>query len=40
MEQIEFGKGVELYKRYMLCTKSNNWLKMHGYPMRRRKSLR
>lgn len=32
--------SVELYKRYMLCTKSNNWLKMHGYPMRRRKSLR
>lgn len=43
--------SVELHKRCMhciesnnlskmLCTKSNNWLKMHGYPMRRRKSLK
>lgn len=32
--------SVELCKRYMHCTKSNNWLKMHGYPMRRRKSLK
>lgn len=32
--------SVELHKRCMYCIGSNNWLKMHGYPMRRRKSLK
>lgn len=40
MGMLMILSSVELYKRYMLRTKSNNWLKMHGYPMRRRKSLR
>lgn len=25
--------SVELHKRCMHCIESNNWLKMHGYPM-------
>lgn len=29
--------GDELYlAKYLRLTKSNNWLKMHGYPIRRR----
>lgn len=32
--------SVELHKRCMHCIETNNWLKMHGYPMRRRKSLK
>ena len=29
--------GCEYYKlRYLQMTKSNNWLRMHGYPMRRK----
>lgn len=32
--------SVELHKRCMHCIESNNLLKMHGYPMRRRKSLK
>lgn len=31
------NSGNEFYKiRYMQLTHSNNWLKMHGYPMRRK----
>nr|DAX65087.1 MAG TPA: hypothetical protein [Caudoviricetes sp.] len=51
MDMLMTIGSVELHKRCMhciesnnllkmLCTKSNNWLKMHGYPMRRRKSLK
>lgn len=40
MGMLMIFSSVELYKRYMFRTKSNNWLKMHGYPMRRSKSLR
>lgn len=40
MGMLMIFSSVELSKRYMLRTKSNNWLKMHGYPMRRSKSLR
>lgn len=29
------GEEVSLV-RYLRMTKSNNWLKMHGYPMRRK----
>lgn len=29
--------GCEYYKlRYLQMTKSNNWLRMHGYPMKRK----
>lgn len=35
MGMLMIYSSVELYKRYMLRTKTNNWLKMHGYPMRR-----
>lgn len=29
------GHKIYLYK-YLQATKSNNWLRMHGYPMRKR----
>ena len=30
--------GSEIYLlRYLQMTKTNNWLKMHGYPMRRKR---
>lgn len=30
------GHKIYLY-RYLQMTKTNNWLRMHGYPMRKRK---
>lgn len=33
--------GNEFYKtRYMQITHSNNWLKMHGYPMNRKSHIK
>lgn len=31
-----YGELRTEYDRYMRRTRSNNWLKMHGYPMRRK----
>ena len=31
-----FKKSERYFRKYMRNTRSNNWLKMHGYPMRRK----
>lgn len=31
-----FSEVAKSYKRYNRLVHSNNWLKMHGYPMRRK----
>ena len=32
-------KSERCFRKYMRKVRSNNWLKMHGYPMRRRGEL-
>ena len=27
--------GIKIIQRFIVLTRSNNWLKIHGYPMRR-----
>ena len=34
-----FKKFERCFRKYMRNTRSNNWLKMHGYPMRRKGEL-
>ena len=34
-----FKKSERYFRKYMRNTRSNNWLKMHGYPMRRKGEL-
>ena len=34
-----FKKSERSFRKYMRNTRSNNWLKMHGYPMRRKGEL-
>lgn len=34
-----FKKSERCFRKYMRNTRSNNWLKMHGYPMRRKGEL-
>ena len=32
-------KSERCFRKYMRSARSNNWLKMHGYPMRRKGEL-
>ena len=34
-----FKKSERCFRKYMRSARSNNWLKMHGYPMRRKGEL-
>lgn len=34
-----FKKSERCFRKYMRNARSNNWLKMHGYPMRRKGEL-
>lgn len=34
-----FKKSERYFRKYMRKARSNNWLKMHGYPMRRKGEL-
>lgn len=34
-----FKKSERCFRKYMRKARSNNWLKMHGYPMRRKGEL-
>lgn len=34
-----FKKSERCFRKYMRNTRSNNWLKMHGYPIRRKGEL-
>ena len=34
-----FKKSERCFRKYMRNARSNNWLKMHGYPMRRKREL-
>lgn len=34
-----FKKSERYFRKYIRNARSNNWLKMHGYPMRRKGEL-
>ena len=38
-EAFKNKKSERYFRKYMRNSRSNNWLKMHGYPMRRKGEL-